>query len=313
MTDKKYTIGIIGGGSVGLTYAALLADKANIIVKTRSKEQAEKIKTQGIDLTQRLKTPIDSKDKKETLIHGIDATTEIHDLSNCDAIIVTVKSYQTEDVAKELSARIKEDTEILTLQNGLQAFEILKRTIKNPERVFAGVTYIGATRTDERSVTVDYDLRTIIDAKAIIFGQVLQSSKFDFSSSDEIRQVVWDKLVLNTVQNPLGAITNLTFGEMGESQECLNIAEKLLGEFEQVAKAEGLSFHYSLIDKLKNTWKMSKHHPSMWQDLQKKKKTEIDAINGAISALGKKHNIATPYNDMITSLIKIIEVGPPQE
>ena len=116
-------------------------------------------------------------------------------------------------------------------------------------------------------------------------------------------------MVLNTGQNALGAITNLTFGEMGKSENCLNIAEKLLDEFKQVAKAEGVSFSYSLIDRLKDNWKMSKHHPSMWQDLQQKKETEIDAINGAICNLGKKHNVPTPYNDMITSLIKIIELN----
>jgi len=93
---------------------------------------------------------------------------------------------------------------------------------------------------------------------------------------------------------------------MGSSEECLKIINSLIQEFEQVAKGEGVSFSYLLLDKLKDNWQMP-HHPSMWYDLQNKKRTEIDAINGAISKLGKKHNIATPCNDMITSLIRIIE------
>lgn len=60
----------------------------------------------------------------------------------------------------------------------------------------------------------------------------------------------------------------LTFGEMGKSEECLKIGESLLQEFEEVAKAERMSFNYSLLDKLKANWQMP-HHPSMWQDLQK--------------------------------------------
>jgi len=111
---------------------------------------------------------------------------------------------------------------------------------------------------------------------------------------------------MNIAQNALGAITGLTMLEMGNSEECWKIMNNLVQEFEQIAKAEGVTFTYFLTDKLKANLQMS-HHPSMWQDLENKKRTEIDAINGAISRLGKKHGIATPYNDMITSLIKIIK------
>jgi 2-dehydropantoate 2-reductase len=301
---EKYKIGIIGGGSVGLTYAALLADVADVIVKTRSKQQSIQIH-QGVTLTERAKTGEETK----RMIHGIDSTNDFADLSSCDAVIVTVKSYDTELVAKELSHVLKEDAEVLTLQNGLQAFPLLKENIKNPSRVFAGVTIIGATRINPRSVSVGYNLRTIADSKAVILGKVLEASKFEYEPSDNIKQAVWEKMALNTPQNALGAITNLSFGEMRDSEECIKIAGKILEEFELVAKAEGVSFTYSLMDKLLDNWNMSKHHPSMWQDLQNKKRTEIDAINGAISASGKKHKIPTPYNDMITSLIKVIEVA----
>ncbi|HWY79736.1 MAG TPA: 2-dehydropantoate 2-reductase [Candidatus Sulfotelmatobacter sp.] len=303
MADK-YIVGIIGGGSVGLTFAALLADVSKIIVKTRSNQQSTQIQ-QGVKLTERTKTG----EEITRVIHGIDSTDDFADLSSCDAVIVTVKSYDTEIIAKELSHVLKENAEVLTLQNGLQAYSLLKENIKNPDRVFAGVTMIGSTRLDLRSVSVGYNLRTDVDSKAVILGKVLDASKFEYEASDDITQAVWEKMALNTPQNALGALTNLSFGEMKDSNECIKIADKLLKEFEFVAKAEGIHFTGSLMDKLLDNWNMSKHHPSMWQDLQNRKRTEIDAINGAISALGKKHRIATPYNDMITSLIKVIELA----
>jgi ketopantoate reductase len=103
MIDRKYTIGIIGGGSVGLTFAAFLADSANIIIKTRSKEQAEEIKTKGLSLTH--KTKIGALEKK--IIVGIDATSDASNLVECDAVIVTVKSYDIEPVAKDSQAFLK--------------------------------------------------------------------------------------------------------------------------------------------------------------------------------------------------------------
>lgn len=310
MTDKKYKIGIVGGGAVGLTYAAFLADHATVIVKTRRSEQADQIKAKGVSLIERYKK---TTEKKESLKNNIDATASFADLAGCNGVIVTVKSYDTETVAKELSPVLKSNTEVLTLQNGLQAFDILKKNIKNPNRIFAGVAYIGATRLDNRSVSAGFNLRTIVDSNATILVQVLQSTRVAFESSTQINQAIWDKMVLNATQNALGAITNLTLGEMGKSEECLNIAQKLFNEIEKVANAEDVFFNYSFTDKIQDNWKMSKHHPSMWQDIQLKKKTEIEAINGAISALGKKHGIETPYNDMITSLIKIIEIHNPEE
>jgi len=301
MIERKFRIGIIGGGSVGLTFAAFLADAANVIIKTRGKEQAEEINKKGLYLTQ-----ITNGKEEQKVISGVDATSDASDLAQCDAVIVTVKSYDTETVAKELSSVLNSTTEILTVQNGLQAFDILKENIKKPERVFAGVTYLGSTRMNNYSVSVGEITKAVADAKAIVIGKVLQTSRFEFESTSEIKQAVWGKMTMNTAQNALGAITNLTMREMGQSEECWKIMDNLLYEFEQVAKAEGVIFNYPLQDKLKENLQMA-HHPSMWVDLQNKKRTEIDAINGAISTLGKKHNIATPYNDMITSLIKILE------
>lgn len=302
MKNKKYTIGIIGAGSVGLTFAAFIADSAYVIIKTRSKEQAEELNTKGLHIIH--KNAKGSEEQK--VISGIVATSNVSDLANCDAVIVTVKSYDTYSVGKELSPILKNTAEVLTVQNGLQGYDLLKSTMKYPERVFDGVTYLGSTRLNNYSVFAGEISRAVADAKATVIGEVLQGSLFDFESTNEIKQAVWDKMLMNTAQNALGAITGLTMLEMGKSDECWGIMIFLIQEFEQIAKAEGVIFTYSLLDKLKVNLLMS-HHPSMWQDLQNKKRTEIDAINGAISKLGKKHGIATPYNDMFTALIKIIE------
>ena len=298
MTDTRYKIAIVGGGAVGLTYASFLASVADVLVKTRRPEQAELIKTQGVRIF---------IDDKEEVITGIAASSDMSTLANYDAIILTVKSYDTEQIAQELNKVIGSDTVVLTIQNGIQAFGVLHDIIGNPDRVFAGVTYIGASRVDDRTIKLGNNRRTVIDSKAAKLVDVFQRTRFGVESSPDIMQTVWDKMVLNTGQNALSALTNLSLGEMLKSPYCLDIASHLLAEFEQVANAVGVTFDYSLMDKLKDNWTMSNFYPSMWQDLHKGNKTEIDAINGAISKLGQDHNLATPYNDMITSLIKTLE------
>lgn len=292
-------IGIVGGGAVGLTYAAFLAPVASIVIKTRGQAQANNINEEGVTLTL-------AGESEE--ITGITASIDMAALKDCDAIVVALKSYDTEAAAQELTKIIGKDTPVVSLQNGLQAIVILKRTMDNPDRVFAGVTYIGAKRSDDRSVGLGVNRRTVIDSKAGSVLDAFAKSRFGVEASDNIRQAVWDKMVLNNGQNALSAATNLSVKQMLETPECISIASELLNELQAVGEAEGLTFDYTPLDKLKDNWTGGlDFYPSMWQDLHACKRTEIDAINGAISKLGKAHNIATPYNDMMTSLIKVLE------
>lgn len=292
-------IGIVGGGAVGLTYAAFLAPVANVVIKTRGQAQADGINEKGITLTLAGETED---------VTGITASVEMAALKDCDAIVIALKSYDTENTAKELTKVIRHDTPVVSLQNGLQAIETLKKTMDNPDRVFAGVTYIGAKRSDERSVGLGVNRRTVIDSKAGPVLETFAKSRFGVEASDNIRQAVWDKMVLNNGQNALSAATNLSVKQMLETPECISIASELLNELQAVGEAEGLVFDYTPLDKLKDNWSSGlDFYPSMWQDLHAGKRTEIDAINGAISKLGKVHDVATPYNDMMTSLIKVLE------
>ncbi len=301
MTDKRYKIGVIGGGAVGLIYSACLSNSADVIVKTRQQAQAVKIKNAGLSLFQ---------DGVEENFTGIDASSDPTALQDCDVIIFAVKNYDTATAAKEVARFLKSDAEVVSLQNGLGATEILQSTIPNPARIFTGVTYIGGTRIDGRSVKLGNNRKTVIDSNATRLISALDRTKYGVESSTHIQQAVWDKMALNTAQNALSAVTGFNLGEMLKSEYCLDIAGKLLTEFEQVANAEGIDFDYTLMEKLKDNWQMSSFYPSMWQDLHKVNRTEVDAINGALVVLGKKHDIPTPYNDMLTSLIKILEKKP---
>lgn len=296
--SRNFTVGIVGGGAVGLAYAALLSEVTKVIVKTRRQDQADRIQADGISLT------IEGTPEQAS---GVDASPDAVTLAACDAVLITVKSYDTTQVTEEISSALKPDAVVVSLQNGMQALPILRANLVNPARVFGGVTYVGATRKDENGVTLGNNRRTVIDYNASILVDVIGKSRFGVEASPDISQAIWDKMVLNTGQNALGAITDLTLGEMLESEHCLEVAEKLLAEFQAVAKAEGITFDYSPMEKLRDNWKNSTFHPSMWQDLQRGNKTEIDAINGAISELGVKHKVPTPYNDMVVSLVKVAE------
>jgi 2-dehydropantoate 2-reductase len=296
---KKYKVGIVGSGGVGLTCAAFIANSASVMIKTRRPEQAASLNTEGVTLVR--------NNGDTSTIANITASSDADILADCDVILITVKSYDSKETAQEIRENIKDDAEIISLQNGIEAVPILKEVFSNPDRVFAGVTWVGATRIDDTTVKLGTLTTTVIDPAATLATQVLNASDYDSNMSDNIKQYIWDKLSLNVGQNALGAITNLNLQQLGDSEHCIEIATHLLDEFEKVANAEGIHFQDSLMEKLLQNWDGSPHRPSMWQDLDAGKRTEIDALNGAIVQLGKKHAIDTPYNLMITQLIKSIE------
>lgn len=302
MTNTHFRIGIIGGGSVGLTYAALLSEVADVVLNVRRSQQADAINSQGILFK--------TRDGQETVYKKVRASVDVADLADCDAILIAVKSYDTAEVADKLAKAIKPDTTVVTLQNGLQALDILESHLENPSRVLAGVTYVGANRSDDRQVLNGHDLRTIIDERATELAKVMQSAPFTVETSSNIKQTVWNKMAFNVAQNALSAITNRNFGQMLQSPDCLDVAAKLLSEFQEVAASEGIHFEHNLMDKLQDNWRGSSFYPSMWQDLHHGKRTEIDAINGMISLIGRKHAVPTPTNDVIISLIKALETAP---
>src|SRR2546430_5959748 len=272
---EKLKIGIIGGGAVGLPYACLLADVADILIIAHGKTQAESIRSNGLRLT---------RSNKTTDIQGVDASADMASLASRDVVIVAVKSYDTESIAKELAEVLHDDTPVVSLQNGLQAYDLLERVLPNPDRVFAGITYVGARRVDGHSVSLGQFTRTVLDAKLVGLVEVLQAAGCQVEASTNIRQAMWDKMVLNNGQNALSAVTDMSVRQMLASESCLEIASHLLDEFAEVAHAEGLTFDGSLMNKLKANWGGGDDfHPSMWQDLQAGKRTEIDAINGAVS------------------------------
>jgi len=116
------------------------------------------------------------------------------------------------------------------------------------------------------------------------------------------------KLYANIAINPVTAITGLNNGALLEVPELKTLVANLVNEAAQVSKAMGIK---TSVDPLENTCKVIRdtagNRSSMLQDVTRRRRTEIDALNGKVCELGKKHVVPTPYNETITALIKGIE------
>ena len=125
----------------------------------------------------------------------------------------------------------------------------------------------------------------------------------------DIEQAIWEKLGLNACFNATCALTRLNAGAFAGHKSSNDLIDNILKEIIAVAAAKGLVLDYDgLSTALKKASEMGgDHYPSLAQDVMHKRPTEIESLNGGIVAEGLKHNVPTPVNATIASLISIIE------
>ena len=119
---------------------------------------------------------------------------------------------------------------------------------------------------------------------------------------------IWDKLLVNVGINALTALTELKNGQLLDYPETLRVMEALVSEAAEVARQKGIRIEGDPIEKVKAVAEATKgNRSSMGQDIDFRRKTEIDAINGAVVREAKRLGIPVPYNEVVTDLIKAIE------
>jgi 2-dehydropantoate 2-reductase len=226
---------------------------------------------------------------------------------DCDYALVLVKSWQTAWAADQIQTCLAPDGLAITLQNGLGNDLILKQKLGN-NRVSVGVTTLGATLSSPGNVTGFENGITTFQNQAGMMGflSILESAHFNLSIDDSINRLVWGKLIINAAINPLTALLGIPNGKLLEIPSALQLMEQIAAEAEMVCTSLGISLPYTnpiqqIISAAKAT---SQNYSSMLQDIQRSAPTEIDQINGAISALGQQNGIPTPYNQSVTALVK---------
>jgi 2-dehydropantoate 2-reductase len=296
---------VVGPGAMGCLLAGMLAKSGNMVwLLDKNEKRAENIRNNGINI------------EGKTQLHiKVNITTNATDIGKADLIIIAVKSYDTIPASERLSAIADGSVYILTLQNGVGNVENIKRVLNNPN-VLGGVTSYGATLLGDGVVRhagtgdtyvgrLDGKLTNEIQRIAEAFGNAGIITKV----SDNIEGLLWSKLIINVGINALTAITHLNNGRLVEFEGTRDIMEKAVNEAVLVAQKKGIKLIYDRpFEKVKEVCALtSANISSMLQDVLKKRKTEIDYINGIIAEEARTFNIPVPINEALTGLVKTIE------
>lgn len=296
---------IFGAGAIGSLFGALLSKKNNILLIGRE-PHISVIKKSG--LTIKGKTHLNVK---------LNATTSIDDVRFVpDLLILTVKSYDTENAIKLAKKIITENTNVLSLQNGLGNIEKIKKFV-DLKSILAGTTTHGAL-FDKPGIIHHTGIGTTIignlngnDAGRLneIVNNFNQVGIKTFANENILKEI-WIKAIINSSINPLTTFFQCKNGYLLENPILEKLVEKICYESTSIANAEEINLSYDeMIKKTKEVIRnTSENYSSMLQSFKKGKKTEIDAINGRLVTIGKNHGADTSLNDLliytVNSLVK---------
>lgn len=295
----------MGAGAMGSLFGGLLAlSGEDIWLVSPQRDHIDMILANGLTI----------EEKGKILTIRVKATTDANSVGKADLVLFFVKTYQTEQAVSNALPLEKEDTVFLTLQNGLNNEEVICRRV-DPKKVMVGVTNQGATLLGPGHVrhagwgeTYIGELQERETERGSRIAGMFQKAGIETHVSSQIYELIWAKLLVNVGINALTALTGLKNGQLLDHPETLRMMDVLVSEAAEVGKRKGIRIDGNPVQKVISVAEVTRENrSSMGQDFDYKRKTEIDAINGAIVKEAKNLGISVPYNQMITDLIKVIE------
>ena len=300
-------IAIVGPGAMGCLFAALLSrvkDRHEIWLLDKISERAKELNKKGI------------------LVEGISrikvnpgVTDDANKIGPCELVIIFTKSYDTEKALRSIKPLLTDETNVLSLQNGLGNIEAIADCV-GEDMSIGGVTSYGATLLGIGKVRHAGKGETIIGKPTgKVFKDLRQVARLfneagiPVKVSKEIRSAIWSKLVINVGINALCAICRLPNGALLHYEGTRELLKQAALEAVKVAKRKRIKLSYD--DPLQKVESISASTSdnicSMLQDVLRRKQTEIDYINGAIIRQGRSCGVKTPINDTLVQLVKSIE------
>ncbi len=297
---------IVGCGAVGSLFAANLAnlDGVEVWAYDLSREHVDAINAGGLRLS-----------GAGEVVGQVRATTEAAELPPCDFGIVATKAMHTEP-AIAAAAPAFADGAVASVQNGIGNEETLAGHVR---RVIRGTTFPAGRILEPGHVQWDVKGDTTVGpfepspaSKDEIerLAAACTRAGLPTEAVADARGPQWRKVIFNAATNPVGALTGLTHGRVCEDPALRRLVSRLVDEGKAVAAAQGIVLDADpeeLIDHAARPDVAYDHKASMLQDVEARRATEIDYLNGGIARFGREHSVPTPLNDAILALVKGLE------
>jgi len=237
-----------------------------------------------------------------------------------DAVVITVKSHDTGAAADAVAPLVGPATAIVSMQNGYGNVEHLTERF-GPDRVLCArvITGFSIPEPGRVRITVHADDIRIGSFQrpdhpiAERLAAAIRDAGLPAAALDNVEAVLWGKILYNCALHPLGAILGVHYGALGDSPQTRAIMDAVIDEAFAVIDAHGFPCLWPSADAFRKAFYQQQipptydHRPSMLQDLAAARRTEIDALNGALVRLAAEKDIHAPVNQTIVRLVHFLE------
>lgn len=295
-------IGIIGAGAMGCLYASLLSKNNDVTLLDVSETAVKAINEKGIIMS--------SGDIEGKKTYKVKATFSGELEEAPELLIVFVKDTATRAALKSNSSLIKENTLLLSLQNGLGNFEIMEE-FAHKNQILLGTTKHNCVTLGAGEIYHSGSGITHIGSPAgnkeaaQKITEIFNACDIQTQACEDVKRLLWQKLFINMTINSVTSLLDANISIIYDSENASNASKKLIEEAVKVAAADGEKFDADQVysEVISTAKVLGTGKASMCQDMENRRKTEIDFINGAVVRLGKKYGIETPYHSLIVDLI----------
>lgn len=295
---------VMAAGAVGGYFGSVIAEKHDVVLIARN-EHLKAIQKKGLK--------VESK-TSGNFISRATAVAQPEEGYVADVVLYCVKAYHNESACDVIAPAVGPETAVLTLQNGIGSGDFLSNRF-GEERVLLGAAYIEASRgnpgiTEEHGGGCRIALGNklgISTPKTNMVSELLKSSNIDHEVSTDIMSALWKKLVFITALSGMTCLVRARFEQVLDNPQTHALAIKVMSETKAVADAEGINLPSDVVETTMADFMLHKSElvSSMHQDLLSGRPLEVNVINGAVSQMGRIHNISTPINDVITSCLSL--------
>jgi 2-dehydropantoate 2-reductase len=298
---------VVGAGSIGSLFAAHLATVTDVLVLTRREDHARALNEQGLRVSGR-----------HDFTARVTAASNPDDLPEFELAIVATKGNAVEAAAEALGGRFPGAT-VMTVQNGLGAEEIVRAHGDWP--LVSGVTFMSGTKHSDTHVEYILDTATWLGPygetpfeRVQAIAALIVDSGLKAEALPDLRPAQWSKLIFNATVNGVAALTGLSHDFHFASEDDLgdlgHLVHDLVDEGKRVAAAAGVELH-------DDPWEMNvlatkrghAHYPSMLEDVDARRPTEVELINGALVREAERVEVDAPLHTAVYRLVRAREAS----
>ncbi|MFC3478913.1 ketopantoate reductase family protein [Halobacterium litoreum] len=296
---------VLGAGSLGSLVGGLLATTgAGVTLLGRENEHLDGVASDGLQV-------VNPDGTTETVSVGTATDSEV--AAEADAVVVCVKSYDTEDALAGVADHLG-DADVVTLQNGLGNAATIAEHVP-AERVVVGTTTHGAVLEGPGRVRHAGTGDTTIgryaggnDERVREFAALLSRAGVETTVTDDPARAVWTKVLVNAGINAATALARVPNGALVESEAGERVLRRAVEEGVAVARAEGVTVPEDVVEQTREVAReTASNRSSMRQDVERGSRTEIEALNGELARRASEHGVDARVNETLADLVRLAE------